>query len=205
MRVKRLVYAGCGALGLAAAFIASPIVTAWSIREAIRTGDSTYLEKKLEWDTVRLSLRASLTEIATGIPEAHTVSAGAGEIVRAEAPRPGLWQRIKNGLSRRAVDSLIETYVTPTRLPQLFTLRQFYRDNVSGETAELETMPWTERVAGFWSRIRRAEFHAPTVFELEMADRNDPSRRYIGLMRLRGLEWKLTELRLRVVPAAGPA
>lgn len=205
--MKRFVCACAALLALAAAFVASPLVAAWSIREAIRTGDSAYLEAKLEWDTVRATLRASLTEIATGIPEPSPVAAqeDVRQATAVEPPKLGLWQRIKNGLSRRAVDSLVATYVTPARLPQLFTARQFYRDNISGETAALEALPWSERVASFWSRIRRAEFHSPTVFELEMADRNDPTRHYIGLLRLRGLEWKLTELRLRIVPAADPA
>jgi hypothetical protein len=176
---------------LAAAYIASPFVAAWTIREAIRTGDSDYLAAKLEWPTVRETLRASLTEYAIG-------PAAPG----AEAPKPGLWQRIKNGLSRRAVDNMVESYVTPEGLPQLFGVRQFYRENVSGDAAAVAALPWHERVRGFWSRIKRAEFHSPTEFEIEMADRNDPTRHYVGLLRLRGAQWKLTELRLRTIREA---
>jgi hypothetical protein len=218
--MRRFFYACMAMLALAATFVASPIVTAWTIREAIRTGNSTYLEGKLEWDTVRMSLRASMIETATGIPEPSPIAAKevsaqtgsprpgsrlGGPEQAAVEPKLGLWQRIKNGVSRRAVDGIVARYVTPERLSQLFTARQFYRDNISGETAALEALPWTERVAGFWQRIRRAEFHSPTVFELEMADRNDPTRHYIGLLRLRGFEWKLTELRVRLVPATDPA
>jgi hypothetical protein len=50
--------------------------------------------------------------------------------------------------------------------------------------------------------VKRAEFKSPTVFEIEMADRNDPTRHFVGLLELRGFEWKLTELRLRVVREA---
>jgi hypothetical protein len=195
--MKKLFCTFFAALVLSAAFVASPFVAAWSIREAIRTGNSDVLETKLEWDTVRETLRASLVEIATGIPEASPVSA--------QAPKPGFWQGIKNGMSRRAIDNLVAVYVTPGRLPQLFTLRQFYRDNVSHETAAVEALPWHTRVMGFWSRIKRAEFHSPGAFEIEMIDRNDPARHYVGLLRLRGLEWKLTELRMRMVPATDPA
>jgi hypothetical protein len=112
-----------------------------------------------------------------------------------------LWQRLKNGLRKSAVNNIVDSYVTPEGLPQLFSYRKTYRD-VSGETAALEAMPWHERVAGFWSRIKRAEFKSPAVFEIEMADRNDPTRHYVGLLELRGFEWKLTELRLRVVAEA---
>jgi hypothetical protein len=193
-RMKKTLLATLAVILLAAAYIASPFVTAWTIREAIRTGNSEYLAAKLEWPTVRETLRASLTEYAIGPATAATQNANAA--------KPGLWQQIKNGLSRRAVDNIVESYVTPEGLPQLFGMRQFYRENVSGEAAALAALPWHERVRSFWSRIKRAEFHSLTEFEIEMADRNNPSRHYIGLLKLRGLQWKLTELRLRTVHEA---
>ncbi len=107
------------ALALAAtAYVAAPFATAWSIREAVRTGNSAYLEAKIEWDTVRESLRRSLTVAALGPPE---TGAAAPE-------KPGLWQRIKARVGRSAVDNLVESYVTPEGLPQLFTYRKLYRE-----------------------------------------------------------------------------
>jgi hypothetical protein len=194
MPIKKILGAGAALLALATAYVATPFVTVWSIREAIRTGNASYLDAKLEWDTVRTTLRASLTEIAIG-PE--TVASPGSE-----PPKPGLWQRFKNGLSRRAVDNLVDSYVTPEGLPQLFGVRKFYRENISGEAAAVAALPWHERARSFWQRIKRAEFQSPTEFEIEMADRNDPSRHYIGLLKLRGLQWKLTELRLRMIDAA---
>ena len=173
-------------------YLAAPFVTVWSVREAIRSGDSAYLDAKLEWPTVRTSLRASLTEYAIG----PTPVALPGQA----AQQPGFWQRVKNGLSRRAVDNLVDSYVTPEGLPQLFGMRQFYRENIAASTTDATSLPWHERARGFWTRIKRAEFHSPTEFEIEIADRNDPTRHYIGLLKLRGIAWKLTELRLRTVP-----
>jgi hypothetical protein len=196
--MKKLLFAALAALALAAGYVASPFVTVWHIREAIRSGNADYLEAKLEWPTVRTTLRESLTEYAIGpMPVAAP---------GAEAPKPGLWQRIKNSFSRRAVDNLVEAYVTPQGLPQLFDMRQFYRETVASKSEAAATPPWYERAQGFWTRIKRAEFHSPAVFEIEIADRNDPTRHYVGLLRLRGLEWKLTELRLRTVaPTKGSA
>lgn len=192
--MKKLLIAALAALVLATAYVASPFVAAWSIREAMRTGDSATLAHKLEWPTVRESLRASLMEFA--LAPVPVTSAAAG------TPRPGLWQRIKTGVGRRTVDNMVDTYVTPERLPQLFTARQFYRENVSGEAAADAALAWHERARRFWSRIKRAEFHTPTVFEIEMEDRNDPTRHYVGLLKLRGLTWKLTELRVLKVREA---
>ncbi|WP_439541944.1 DUF2939 domain-containing protein [Hyphomicrobium sp.] len=196
--MKKLLLAAVTLATLGILYIAAPFVTVWSVREAIRSGDSAYLDAKLEWPTVRTSLRESLTEYAIG----PTSVALPGQT----AQQPGFWQRVKNGLSRRAVDNLVERYVTPEGLPQLFGMRQFYRENLAASTADPAALPWHERARGFWTRIKRAEFHSPAEFEIEIADRNDPTRHYIGLLKLRGIEWKLTELRLRTVsPATNPA
>ena len=192
--MKRVCLALAAVLALAAGYVAYPILTVWTIREAVRTGDTPTIEAKLEWTTVRETLRQSLTDYAIGPTPVAMPGAAPVKI--------GLWQRIKNGLSRRAVDNLVATYVTPEGLPQLFGARQFYRENISGEQAKLDAMPWHERAQSFWSRIKRAEFHSPTDFEIEMADRNDPTRHYVGLLKLRGLEWKLVELRVRPAPVA---
>lgn len=190
--MKKSLLATATLLMLATAYIASPFVAAWTIREAMRTGNSAHLAARLEWPTVRTTLRDSLTEYAIG-----PTSVG-GQA----AAQPGFWQRVKNGLSRRAVDNLVESYVTPEGLPQLFGMRQFYRENISDDAAAHAARPWHERAAIFWSRIKRAEFHSPTEFEIEMADRNDPSRHYVGLLKLRGFQWKLTELRLKSIRSA---
>ncbi|MFA5950488.1 MAG: DUF2939 domain-containing protein [Hyphomicrobium sp.] len=187
--MRKALYALLATALLAVGYVAAPVVAAWSIREAIENGNSGYLKAKIEWDTVRMSLRESLTRAALDLPDA-----AGGE----PQPKPSLWQRIKNSFSQRAVDSMISNYVNAEGLPQLFTYRKFYRESISGEAAAEAARPWRERVASFWSRIKRAEFKSPTSFEIEMADRHDPSRVYVGLLKLRGIEWKLCELRLRV-------
>lgn len=173
----------------ATAYVAAPFVTAWSIREAIRDGNAGYLEAKIEWDTVRESLRRSLTAAAFPAPETGA----------APKEKPGLWQRIKARMGRSAVDNLVASYVTPEGLPQLFTYRKLYRDHVSGEGDPAKALPWHKRLAAFWARVKRAEFVTPTEFRIEMVDRYDASRHYIGLLKLRGMEWKLAQLEVRFV------
>ena len=177
---------------LAAAFVVYPFVTVWTIREAIQKGNAEYLEDKVEWPTVRESLRASLI-----------TAAGADLSEADDAPKPGLWTRIKARMSRKAVDNLVASYVTPVGLPELFNYRKLYRDNISGDPNA--GLTWRERATGFWSRLKRAEFKSLQLFEIEMADRTNPTRHYIGLLTLRGFEWKLTELRVRFLDESQPA
>jgi hypothetical protein len=60
------------------------LLTAWSIREAIRSGDAAYLERKIEWDSVRGTLRTSLTDTALAAPTAE------GAASNAPPAKPGL-------------------------------------------------------------------------------------------------------------------
>lgn len=152
--MKKFLVAAFALFTFAAAYIAAPFVTVWSVREAIRNGDAAYLDEKMEWPTVRASLRESLTDYAIG----PTPVALPGQPVE----QPGFWKRVKNGLSRRAVDNMVESYVTPEGLPQLFGMRQFYRENISSE-ANAAPLPWHQRAYGFWSRIKRAVFHSPGI------------------------------------------
>src|SRR5262245_3944048 len=103
--MKKSVLLLTAGLALAVTFVASPFVAVWTIREAIRTGNAATIDARLEWPTVRETLRQSMTDYAIG-PTPVTAPGAA-------PPKVGLWQRIKNGLSRRAVDNIVEAYVTP--------------------------------------------------------------------------------------------
>ena len=89
----RLALTGAALAVLAgAAYIASPFWAAWSLREAIRTSDTAVLERKIEWDSVRATLKESLVKHAKLVPEIAADN---------EAVRPGLWQRVKMAFMSR--------------------------------------------------------------------------------------------------------
>jgi hypothetical protein len=191
-----LVPVALGLLGLG--YAAYPLLTAWSIREAIRAGDAGYLGAKVEWESVRASMRQSLAAAALDSPAAQAGDARGGRA------GPALWRRFRAYFAARAVNRIVDAYVTPAGFSQLFSYRKLYRDHVVGEE-EATALPWHVRFARFWTRVKRAEFQTPARFEIEMADRDNPSRHYIGLFELRGLEWKLTALRVRLVSPLAPA
>ena len=179
-------------LSCAAAYVAAPFLTAWTIREAIRNSDSAYLEHKVEWESVRSTLKVSLASYAltpAGDPEALSA-------------HPGIWQRIKEYFGRGALDRFVDTTVTPTGLSGLLTLRKTYKDGVGTISATAGSAPVEEetrfaRMRRVWSRVTRAEFASLSRFELDMLDKDDPARTVNCVLELRGLEWKLTELRVR--------
>lgn len=172
---------------IGAGYVASPFVAAWSLREAIKTGDTATLQRKVVWESVRSSLRASIASNAQLLPEANE----AGERIR-----PTMWQRVKAAFGQSMLDRFIESYVTPEGLPKLFRHRNTWNGTVKGETDDEDKLDLLERMKVFYSRLRRAEFKSPTRIEIEMVDRFAPDRRYVSTMELQGFEWKLAELRI---------
>lgn len=172
-------------LGLiAGAYVASPFLAAWSLREAIKSKDRATVERKVVWESVRTTLRASLATHAQLLPTA--TAAGA-------AVTPTLWQRIKSTFGGSMLDRFIETYVTPDGLSELFSYGKAWKHNIHGQPDEA-LRPWYERAQDTFARVRRAEFTSFTRIEIEVLDRNVSDRAYLSTFELIGLEWKLTEL-----------
>src|SRR5204863_7158876 len=96
-----------------------PIYMALEVREAVIDGDTAPLSRKVEWEALRASLKASIT------PETIARLMGGPD-----APPPTLWQRIKAAGAPTMADSVIERYVTPEHLPVLLGYRRIYRGTV---------------------------------------------------------------------------
>jgi hypothetical protein len=189
-KLKVLLFA---ALVAAIAYAGWPIHAALQIREAIKAGDTATLASKIEWDSLRASLKASISADTLARLESDP-----------DAPQPSIWQRVKAVVAPAMAGNVIDRYVTPENLPWFLG----YRKAISGyvrpaigakEPATALAGTWldgtaVDRFASFWRRVRSATFHSPTRFQLEVEDKYKPERRYIGTLELRGLEWKLTGL-----------
>jgi hypothetical protein len=189
--MKPLPIAVAFGLLIAILYIGAPFVTAWNIREAVRNNNSQYLASAIEWPSVRETLKPSITRIVLSLPDPE----------QRPAADQSLWQRFKAYWGQGAVNQLVDTYVTPEGLPKLFTMRKAYRDYVSGDDGT-NALPILDRIGRAWARVKRAEFTGPTTFEIDMADKNDPARLYLGKLKLTRSGWKLTELRLKFLTTA---
>lgn len=177
----------------AIAYMAWPFYSALQIRDAMIAGDTSTLTRKIQWESVRATLKASLSAEALARLEKAP-----------DAPKPSLWQRVKATVAPRMAESVIDRYVTPEQLPVFLGYRRIWRGTVQPvigppepKTALADT--WlggtpVDRAVSFYRRVRRAVFHSPTRLELEMEDKYYPDRRYTGVLELQGLEWKLTAL-----------
>lgn len=177
-----------------AGYAAAPFWTAWSIREAVTGNDTAFLERKIQWPTVRETMRQSMTRTALDLP-----GPDAAPVDAALAPRRGLWARLKDRVKayagRRVVDKMVDAYVSAEGLPRLYQARRTYRQTFRGEASD--PADWKERFAKVWARVKRAEFKSMTVFEIEIEDQFKAERSYLALLELKGAEWIMTELRIR--------
>lgn len=180
------------ALLMSGIYVCSPFVTAWEIREAVRNGNSDYLVSAIEWGSVRETLKPSIAQIALNLPD--------GE--KDPEASQSTWTRFKAYWGQGIVDGLVEKYVTPQGLPQLFRLGKTYRSYVSNGDDEASTLKLTERISRAWARVKRAEFTSLTSFEIDMEDKHDATRLYLGKLELRPHGWKLTELRVKFLATA---
>jgi hypothetical protein len=195
MRAFRLLIAATALLLAAGIYTLLPFSAAWAIREAVTRGDTDYIERKVHWPTVRESMRQSMLSSALELPEAG--SAGI-EVEPSDAPRPGLWKRLKTRLKTyagsRVVDKMVATYVSAEGLPRLYRQRMMTRAAMGAPAADPEA--WSDRFREVWSRVRRAELLSLTAFEIELADQFAEDRSYIARLELQRFEWILTELRI---------
>ncbi len=163
-------------------------------RSARRCSAATpdYLERKIEWDSVRESLRQSIGAAA--------LAPGRRGCARRRAPEqtPSLWQRLKTA-SASVRSTALSTITSRPRGCRSSSACATPIARCRARRPRSARSRGTSAQAEFWSRLKRAEFKSPTAFEVEMADRNDPNRHFIGLLELRGAEWKLTDLRVRMV------
>ena len=173
------------------AYIGSPFVAAWSIREAVRNGDAAYLEHKIDWPAVRVTLAPTIGKLILDVPDPE----------QAPVTDPGLWQRFKVYMGQGAVNRAVESYVTPEGLTKLFNYRKIYRDYVAGQPDESK-LTVTDRMKRLWARVTRAEFTSLTTFEIDMADKHDPDRVFLAKLALEGFNWKVKELRIKILTTA---
>jgi hypothetical protein len=178
-------------LGLA--YLAWPVYAALELRDAITAGDGAALEHRVDWPALRASVKASLT------PDMM-----AKLLADPAAPKPTIWQRIKAAVAPSMADAVVERYVTPESLPLLFGHRTTPH-GAAPPAAALAQPPTVlagtvlagsgaDRLATFWSKVRRAVFYSPMRFEIEVEDAHRPGRHYVGKFELKGFAWKLTGL-----------
>jgi hypothetical protein len=189
------------ALIAAGAYAAAPFWTVWQLREALRSNDITTLERKVDWVSVRRSLKQSNGEIRAAISEYSRTSG---------TPKPGIWDSLKTAAAPLFADPLIDRYVTAEGAPQIYRWRETWRQKVrpavgfSEPPTVFAATPLAgtavDRAISVARRVTRAAFVSPTRVEVEVRDRYKADRRWRAVLDLNGWAWQLTEVHVLRAP-----
>ena len=176
-------------------YSASPMVAAYKLHEAIRAGDVATVEQKVDWGSVRESLRGSLKERVADI--------------KANASKqPTMFKRFKARLAGSVapmfLGRVLDRQVTPATFVDYLAakkkidpwLTRMKRRLAGLDSQDVTAMPPEQRGGGMLDRIKRAAFVNPAKFAIEVSDKFEASRHYQAVFELRDFEWLLTEVRV---------
>lgn len=169
---------------LTASYFVLPFWTALELKRAIRNGDAATLDARVEWDSVRASLRQSLTE---QVPQEARRRFSRIPFIQKYA------EKFAVSYSAPVVDKLVDSFGTANGLIRMMSWKE-----ATFGAAPPKTL--TGIAAEMSSRVKRVAFVSLTRLETVVADRTDPTRHIFSALELRDTGWKLTEL--RILPAA---
>ena len=165
---------------LTACHFVLPFWTALELKRAIRNGDAATVESRVEWDTVRASLRQSLAEQAP--EEARRRFRGIPVFQK-------FAEKIAVNYSRPVVDKMVDSFGTADGLIRFFS----WRETLGGVKPSRTIAGIAQEMS---NRVKRVSFASLTRLEVVLADRTDPDRHIFSAMELRNSGWMLTEVRI---------
>lgn len=175
-----------------------PFMSAYTVAKAIQDRDVATLEQRVDWPRLRETLHASIIEDARAPAAAP------------EGKRPSLWQRFKAATKAatvpRVAGRMVESYVTPQGLIQLFSYQRTYRDSIRpwvGRPEPKGPLAGTfladgrlDRALAVARRVERVAFPTWSRLEFVVQNRYDATRRYLTAFEREGLKWQLVEVRI---------
>lgn len=195
------------ALAGLATYAVSPLLAAWEIHAAARTGDRDVLERRVDWPAVRASLKRSAAQSAQVLVEIADVSGEGGST---------LWQRIKAAATPLVAEPLIDRYVTAEGTPRLFQWRRTWQQRVRPRLGLEEPVSaldgtWLagtriDKVWTVWRRVEHVRLAGLGRVSIEIRDRVVERRRWRAELLLDDWTWRLVGLEVvQLAQAAGGA
>lgn len=195
-----------GALAICALWIAWPYYSLYQLSEAVDQGDEIALESLVDWTSLKQGLKGDLAIlIAKSVaaePENEPGSALAAGFLAVFGPA--------------FVDKIVDAYVTPQGLAQLFKEKRVNLKNKQVDTptkskesptGDNETNTVNSASEAFWNNLEYAFFtRSPFMFlvELKSKDKEDENQEPLKLlMKWQNGGWELTRLILPMNPDIG--
>lgn len=195
-----------GALAICALWIAWPYYSLYQLSEAVDQGDEIALESLVDWTSLKQGLKGDLAILI-----AKSVAAESKN-----EPGSALAAGFLAVLGPVFVDKIVDAYVTPQGLAQLFkekrvNLKKKQVDTPTkskeSPTGDNETNTENSASEAFWNNLEYAFFtRSPFMFlvELKSKDKQDENQEPLKLlMKWQNGGWELTRLILPMNPDIG--
>jgi Protein of unknown function (DUF2939) len=182
-------------------YAASPLLAAVLLHTAIKQGIVSYIEPRVDWQGVRNSLKASITQRLAERSQNRPASTGMLQSIKYE---------LTDYVSPYVIDYMIDQNVTaegfvaylgPKRKTpdSVLVARPVYGRPVVLSASAAMTNVHAQAApslpsADMLQRIKRAKFVSPVEFEIDVADRFDPEKSYRAVMRLHNYMWQLSRV-----------
>ncbi len=188
-------------VALAGVYLTSPLLAAYKLRNAMKTGDTGTIERMIAWSSLRASVKSTVARNAKLLPVAAKVAFNT---------RPTMWQRVRSLFGHSMLDRFVETYITPEGLPKLYQAKTRWHERLKRpkQPAVIQAGIVPDQLVRVLRRIKRAEFKSPFRFVLEIQDRHVATRMIkstfqLSNISLHGFDWKLSKISISSLnPAA---
>jgi Protein of unknown function (DUF2939) len=183
-----------------------PMASALQIKHAVKSGDVTTLERLVDWQPVRASLKASLANMP-----AMQIAGDERRLMPGQA-MPSIWARIKAAAAPILLERMIDSYVTAEGVTQLHQIKsagllsalgvapqpapQVGPADNGGRTNNPFENNLVSRMLSFYERLICARFHSLSLAEFEIADTANTGHRIVSQFALSNFEWKLVSVRI---------
>ncbi|MEO0341829.1 MAG: DUF2939 domain-containing protein [Pseudomonadota bacterium] len=187
--MKRAIYI---ILALTIGYVVWPYISVAQLGQAVREGDVAALERKVEWESVRLNLKTDLSGRLSGEIQDRANQSGS-EIGNLLA------QVLAPGVSNSVVEGFVEATVTPENVAEMGRKRagtSTGAETQSDSAAQTESAKREEMVIFPMNHIEWAFFTGPRQFEARLRpEREKPSTTFN--FEFKEFGWKL----VRIIPA----
>jgi Protein of unknown function (DUF2939) len=198
---------------LLAFYVGWPLWSAYKIHSALEANDAKTLETKVDFPSVRVSLKPSVTaEVERALERA--AGGVAGQL---------LGGALKQQLAPQLVDTIVNTVITPQRIGDFYQRRGDIKDilaermarrrergdggGATGAATETQSAGTggggtekagagtTPRVKMGWRNLKRLSFSGPLGFEIGVArDAGAAGPDIVAQLGFQGFDWKLVGL-----------
>jgi Protein of unknown function (DUF2939) len=166
---------------LVCCYTLSPFAAAGLLGQAVKTNNVDMLNRLVDWDGVRTSLRASILQRLDEKSKNRPVEAGFIDSVKFT---------LTDTIGPYMVDYVLDQRVSPEGFILYMGPNSPMAQKVRAQGIDPDTLP----SANTLKRIHRSNFRDLTHFEIEIEDRWDPEKVLLAEFELRGWFWQLAHV-----------